>query len=159
MESYPSLDRPERQILGDIVLNGVSLDALVAELGTSRNGIYKMLFGVRRKLRAELVANRYLDNDNTTEALVNESTVLDRFLHTGPHDVRYEKAMGLPYLYVDLVSTDIAAAERHPGVAAHLGCLRAMREGLRRAALRGGRFGQLVAAQWTASPREGMRDG
>jgi hypothetical protein len=95
MESYPSLDRPERQILGDIVLNGVSLDALVAELGTSRNGIYKMLFGVRRKLRAELVANRYLDNDNTTEALVNESTVLDRFLHTGPHDVRYEKGHGV----------------------------------------------------------------
>jgi hypothetical protein len=130
MESYPGLDRPERQILGDIVLNGVSLDALVAELGTSRNGIYKMLFGVRRKLRAELVANRYLDNDNTTEALVNESTVLDRFLHTGPHDVRYEKAMGF------------AIPLRRPGVHRH----------------RRGRASS-VAAQWTASPREGMRDG
>jgi hypothetical protein len=90
---------------------------------------------------------------------VNESTVLDRFLHTGPHDVRCEKAMGLPHLYVDLVASDIAAAERHPGVADNLGCLRAMLGGLHRAARRRGWFGQLIAAQWTASPREGMRNG
>ena len=36
----------------------------------------KMHFGVRRKFRAEPVANRNLDNDNTTEALVNESPSL-----------------------------------------------------------------------------------
>jgi hypothetical protein len=63
--------------LGDFVLNGVSLD-------------------VRRKLRAELDTNRYLHNDKTTEALVNESTALDRFWHTGPHDVGYKKAMEVP---------------------------------------------------------------
>jgi RNA polymerase sigma-70 factor (ECF subfamily) len=49
--------------LGDIVLNGVSLDALVAELGTNRNAIYKMLFDARRKLRAEFVTRGYLETE------------------------------------------------------------------------------------------------
>jgi RNA polymerase sigma-70 factor (ECF subfamily) len=30
--------------VGPFVLNGVPLDALVAEFGTNRNAIYKMLF-------------------------------------------------------------------------------------------------------------------
>ena len=46
-----------------IVLNGVPLDALVAELGTTRNAIYKTLFDARRKLRASLVTHGYLDDD------------------------------------------------------------------------------------------------
>ena len=51
----------QRQIFVAIVLNAVPLDALVAELGTSRNATYKMLFDARRKLRAALVANGYGD--------------------------------------------------------------------------------------------------
>jgi hypothetical protein len=47
--------------LCDIFLNGVSLDALVAEVGTSQNAIYKMLFGARRKVRGKFVANRYVE--------------------------------------------------------------------------------------------------
>ena len=39
----------QRQSFVAIVLNGVPLDALVAELGTNRNAIYKMLFDARRK--------------------------------------------------------------------------------------------------------------
>jgi RNA polymerase sigma-70 factor, ECF subfamily len=46
-----------------LVLNSVPLDALVAELGTNCKAIYKMLFDARRKLRAALVANGYLDTD------------------------------------------------------------------------------------------------
>lgn len=38
----------------------VPLDALVAELGSGRNAIYKMLFDARRKLRAALVAGGFL---------------------------------------------------------------------------------------------------
>ena len=53
----------QREIFVAIVLNGVPLDALVAELGTNRNAIYKMLFDARRKLRAVLVANGYLDTE------------------------------------------------------------------------------------------------
>lgn len=53
----------QREIFVALVLNGVSLDALVAELGTNRNAIYKVLFDARRKLRAALVANGYLDTE------------------------------------------------------------------------------------------------
>jgi RNA polymerase sigma-70 factor (ECF subfamily) len=51
----------QRRIFVAIVLNGVPLDALVVELGSNRNAVYKTLFDARRKLRAELVANGYLD--------------------------------------------------------------------------------------------------
>jgi hypothetical protein len=37
------------------------LAKLVIELGTNRNAIYKTLFDARRKLRAALVANGYID--------------------------------------------------------------------------------------------------
>jgi RNA polymerase sigma-70 factor (ECF subfamily) len=43
-----------------IVVDGVPLDALVVELGSSRNAIYKTMFDARRKLRAALAANGYL---------------------------------------------------------------------------------------------------
>jgi RNA polymerase sigma-70 factor, ECF subfamily len=48
-----------------IVVNGVPLDALVVRLGSNRNAIYKMMFDARRKLRAALAANGYLDHDTT----------------------------------------------------------------------------------------------
>jgi RNA polymerase sigma-70 factor (ECF subfamily) len=51
----------QRQVFVAIVLNGIPLDALVAELDSSRNAIYKTMFDARRKLRAALVANGYLD--------------------------------------------------------------------------------------------------
>jgi RNA polymerase sigma-70 factor (ECF subfamily) len=53
----------QRRLFVAIVLNGVPLDALVAQLDSNRNAIYKSLFDARRKLRANLVANGYLDND------------------------------------------------------------------------------------------------
>jgi RNA polymerase sigma-70 factor (ECF subfamily) len=55
----------QRQIFVAIVLGGVPLDALVAQLGSTRNAIYKMLFDARRKLRAALVANGYLQAETT----------------------------------------------------------------------------------------------
>ena len=42
----------QRKVFVAIVLNGVPLDALVAELGSTRNAIYKTMFDARRKLRA-----------------------------------------------------------------------------------------------------------
>jgi RNA polymerase sigma-70 factor (ECF subfamily) len=52
----------QRRIFVAIVLNGTPLDALVIELGSSRNAIYKALFDARRKLRASLVTNGYLED-------------------------------------------------------------------------------------------------
>ena len=55
----------QREVFVAIVLNDVPLDALVAELASSRNAIYKMLFDARRKLRAALAANGYLGHDTS----------------------------------------------------------------------------------------------
>ena len=53
----------QRQIFISVVLNGVPADAAAAELGMNRNALYKALFDARRKLRADLAANGYLDHD------------------------------------------------------------------------------------------------
>ena len=58
-----SLTDHQRTLFVRIVLNSVPLDALVAELGTNRNAIYKALFDARRKLRASLVADGYLTGE------------------------------------------------------------------------------------------------
>jgi RNA polymerase sigma-70 factor, ECF subfamily len=53
----------QREVFVAIVVNDVPLDALVVELGSNRNAIYKMMFDARRKLRAALVANGYIGHD------------------------------------------------------------------------------------------------
>jgi RNA polymerase sigma-70 factor (ECF subfamily) len=55
----------QRQVFVAIVLNGVPLDALVVELDSNRNAIYKVMFDARRKLRASLAADGYLGIDET----------------------------------------------------------------------------------------------
>ena len=45
---------------------------------------------------------------------------LDRFLQTDPRDVGCDRAMELLHLYVEMVTADAGAADRYPGVAAHL---------------------------------------
>ena len=62
------LTERQRRIFIAIALNGVPLDALVVELGSNRNTIYKMLFDARRKLRATLVASGHLDTATATHA-------------------------------------------------------------------------------------------
>jgi RNA polymerase sigma-70 factor (ECF subfamily) len=62
------LTEHQRRIFVAIVLNGTPLDALVVELGSSRNAIYKALFDARRKLRASLVTNGYLDDHASRQA-------------------------------------------------------------------------------------------
>jgi RNA polymerase sigma-70 factor, ECF subfamily len=51
----------QRRVFVAIVVNGVPLDALVARLEVSRNAIYKVVFDARRKIRAALAADGYLD--------------------------------------------------------------------------------------------------
>jgi RNA polymerase sigma-70 factor (ECF subfamily) len=53
----------QREVFAAIVLNDVPLDTLVAEFGSNRNAIYKMLFDARRKLRAALAANGYMSDE------------------------------------------------------------------------------------------------
>ena len=53
----------QRRVFVALVLTGVPLDALVIELASNRNAIYKTMFDARRKLRAALAANGYLHDD------------------------------------------------------------------------------------------------
>jgi RNA polymerase sigma-70 factor, ECF subfamily len=53
----------QRRVFVALALGGVPLDALVIELASSRNAIYKTMFDARRKLRAALAANGYLSDD------------------------------------------------------------------------------------------------
>jgi RNA polymerase sigma-70 factor (ECF subfamily) len=55
------LSERQRRIFVALVLDGVPLDALVVELGSNRNAIYKSLFDARRKLRARLADAGYLE--------------------------------------------------------------------------------------------------
>lgn len=57
------LTERQRRVFVAIVLNAIPLDTLVVEWDSNRNAIYKTLFDARRKLRASLVANGYLDHD------------------------------------------------------------------------------------------------
>lgn len=54
------LTQRQRQVFVAIVLQGVPLDALVIQLSSNRNAIYKTLFDARRKLRVALASNGYL---------------------------------------------------------------------------------------------------
>jgi RNA polymerase sigma-70 factor, ECF subfamily len=54
----------QREVFVAIVVNDVPLDALAVRLGSSRNALYKMMFDARRKLRAVLAANGYLDDED-----------------------------------------------------------------------------------------------
>jgi RNA polymerase sigma-70 factor (ECF subfamily) len=45
------------------VVNAIPLDALAVELGSNRNAIYETMFDARRKLRAALTAQGYLEHD------------------------------------------------------------------------------------------------
>src|SRR6266852_67256 len=53
----------QRRVFVAIIVDGVPLDALAAELGSTRNALYKTMFDARRKIRAHLVAHGYLDDE------------------------------------------------------------------------------------------------
>jgi RNA polymerase sigma-70 factor (ECF subfamily) len=56
-----ALTAHQRRLFVAVVLNGVPLDAVVDRLGLNRNAVYKTVFDARRKIRACLVANGYLE--------------------------------------------------------------------------------------------------
>jgi RNA polymerase sigma-70 factor (ECF subfamily) len=51
----------QRRLFTMIIVDGLPMDAVVDRLGVSRGAIYKVVFDARRKIRAHLVANGYLD--------------------------------------------------------------------------------------------------
>jgi RNA polymerase sigma-70 factor, ECF subfamily len=51
------LSRQQRAVFLAVVLDGVPLDVLALELGSSRSGVYQSLFEARRRLRGRLLAD------------------------------------------------------------------------------------------------------
>jgi RNA polymerase sigma-70 factor (ECF subfamily) len=51
----------QRRVFVAIVVDGIPLDALAAQLGLRRNALYKVIFDARRKIRRALAANGYLE--------------------------------------------------------------------------------------------------
>lgn len=51
----------QRHVFVGIVVHGIPLDAMVSQSGSNRNAIYKTVFDARRKIRAFLTANGYLE--------------------------------------------------------------------------------------------------
>lgn len=51
----------QRRVFTALVIRGVPLDALVVELGTNRNALYKTMFEARRRLRERLVAGGFVN--------------------------------------------------------------------------------------------------
>jgi RNA polymerase sigma-70 factor (ECF subfamily) len=62
----------QRLIFHAAVLQGVPLEALAVRHDTSRNALYKTLFDARRKIRAHLVANGYLEGGRGEEVRAHE---------------------------------------------------------------------------------------
>ncbi|SFD00448.1 RNA polymerase sigma-70 factor, ECF subfamily [Nocardioides terrae] len=55
-----ALTERQRLVFVATVLNGMPIEVLADELGSTRNALYKVLFDARKKLRAALVANGHL---------------------------------------------------------------------------------------------------
>ncbi|HWN62160.1 MAG TPA: hypothetical protein VNO25_16015 [Streptosporangiaceae bacterium] len=51
---------------------------------------------------------------------MNDWPELDRFLRTDPRDIGCTRAMEMLHVYAELVAAGAPAAERYPGLAAHL---------------------------------------
>jgi len=55
----------QRHLFIAIVVNGVPLDTVISRSGSNRGAIYKTVFDARRKIRAYLTVNGYLDGEPT----------------------------------------------------------------------------------------------
>jgi RNA polymerase sigma-70 factor, ECF subfamily len=61
---HETLTDHQRALFMAIIVDGVPLDALITQLGTTRGAVYKTVFDARRKIRAHLVANGYLEHES-----------------------------------------------------------------------------------------------
>ena len=62
----------QRHFFVAIVLDGIPIEAMAAQSGSNRGAIYKTVFDARRKIRAYLTANGYLEGEQTTTQPTNQ---------------------------------------------------------------------------------------
>jgi RNA polymerase sigma-70 factor (ECF subfamily) len=60
-----TLTAHQRRMFTAIVIEAIPPDAVADVLGTNRNAVYKAVFDARRKIRAYLLANGYLEDEGT----------------------------------------------------------------------------------------------
>lgn len=63
-----TLSERQRHFFVEIVINDVPVDAMASRAGSNRGAIYKIVFDARRKIRAYLTANGYLEPGTKTGA-------------------------------------------------------------------------------------------
>ncbi|WP_434316042.1 RNA polymerase sigma factor [Leifsonia sp. P73] len=57
----------QRDVFLAVVVEGVPLDSVVADMESNRGAVYKTVFDARRKIRAFLIAHGYIDASPTHE--------------------------------------------------------------------------------------------
>ncbi|MBT2521379.1 sigma-70 family RNA polymerase sigma factor [Arthrobacter sp. ISL-28] len=65
----------QRHFFVAIVIDGVPMDAMVSRSGSNRGAIYKTVFDARRKIRAYLIVNGYLEGEPTTAQPIEQAKV------------------------------------------------------------------------------------
>jgi hypothetical protein len=121
---------PDDAGLGDVFINATGDHLIGTRTGTSQIDSFVVLPG------GQLLAAKVLPSPGRASAssawssrpsiphsclsVMNGWTALDRFLRTDPRDVRCAEAMELLHVYAELAAADASAAQRYPGIAAHL---------------------------------------
>lgn len=62
----------QREFFIAVVVNDVPIEVMVAHSGSNRGAIYKTIFDARRKIRAYLAANGYLEGESTATQLAEK---------------------------------------------------------------------------------------
>jgi RNA polymerase sigma-70 factor, ECF subfamily len=114
-----SLSRQQRAAFISIAVQAVPADVLAAELGTSRNAIYKALFEARRTLCAALAAGGYIQSTISGPILTGPRW-LDDLLATETGDAGCELTFMLLDRYADAQLSGHNPQVRFPGAAVHL---------------------------------------
>lgn len=70
-----TLTHHQRRFFVAVVVNGVSIDAMVCRSGSNRGAIYKTIFDARRKIRAYLIANEYLEGEPASGQSIEHTKV------------------------------------------------------------------------------------
>lgn len=81
----------QRRLFVAIVVNGVPLDAMVSRSGSNRGAIYKTVFDARRKIRAFLTTNGYLEGEPTAAQPTDQQVRRnghDRVVAVQDHDLQ-----------------------------------------------------------------------
>lgn len=113
------LSGQQRAAFMSIAVHAVPADVLAAELGTSRNAIYKALFEARRTLRAALAAGGYIQ-PAMSGPIPTGPRWLDDLLATEMGDAGCEPTFVLLDRYAEAQLSGHSPQVRFQGIAVHL---------------------------------------